>query len=107
MNNAENLAKDPERLARTIAAHDCPPNGTDCSGERYCWKCWLDWLKQDAPEEKPAESGEHPSCAVCRNRKDEITDDFPVSYCPFYGETEICKPWETVCENYARGGAGK
>ena len=107
MNNAENLAKDPERLARTIAAHDCPPNGTDCSGERYCWKCWSDWLKQDASEEKPAENAEHPSCILCQNRRDEVVDDFPVSYCPYYGETPISKPWETVCDSYARGGAAK
>ena len=44
-----------EELAEMMSpiGSGCPPamrGGVDCSGQISCYRCWLDWLKQEAKE---------------------------------------------------------
>lgn len=46
------VSKSPEDLVEYIRVwfpEACPPGR--CPGEDYCYKCWLDWLKQEAQDD--------------------------------------------------------
>lgn len=51
--NADKIrAMTDEELAEMMSPNDsgCPPamrGGVDCSGQISCYRCWLDWLKQE------------------------------------------------------------
>ena len=76
------------------------PPGRNCIGgckSDSCRDCWLDYLKQEAEDEK---AGVQPRCVYCVHLQDEVIDEFPVSKCPFGGT--ILQPWAHRCDQYAR-----
>ncbi len=76
------------------------PPGRDCIGGckwDSCKDCWIDYLKEDAKDEK---AGVQPCCVYCVHLQEEVIDEFPVGKCPFSGT--IVQPWATRCDQYAR-----
>lgn len=49
MTNADKIRQmtdeDLAEYIRVFFPEVCPPG--NCPGEDYCYKCWLDWLKQE------------------------------------------------------------
>ena len=77
------------------------PPGRNCIGGckwDSCRDCWLDYLKEEAEDEKTAH---HPCCVYCVHLQEEVIDEFPVSKCPFIAGA-INQPWAMHCDQYAR-----
>ena len=90
-----------EELAELLfdgAGVSTSPPGRNCVSDCHwdsCRDCWLDYLKQEAEDEKALVQ---PCCVYCVHLQDEVIDEFPVSKCPFGGT--ILRPLAHRCDQY-------